>query len=213
MANFRARIWRIVSLLRNFLLLIGAVGIAAEPLPAGWQQRSFVGHTQYRLEQQQGREVILAHSQGTASMLYKEQSIDLRSTPVVRWRWKVAAVYGRFNEREKSGDDYPARFYVVCKTGPLPWQTLALNYVWSSNGLVGERWPNAYTSKAMMIVLRAGAAQVGQWQWEQRNLRADFKQAFGVDVNHLDGYAIMVDGDNTGSTGTAWFGDISFSAN
>ena len=39
----------------------------------------------------------------------------------------------------------------------------------------------------------------------------DFKQYFGIDVTSLNGYAVMVDGDNTGESATGWFADIAFS--
>ena len=39
----------------------------------------------------------------------------------------------------------------------------------------------------------------------------DFEKYFGLDVSSIDGYAIMIDGDNTGQSNIGWFDDIAFS--
>ena len=203
----------IIKLIISLLILLLSPSSSRADLPAGWQHREFAGQSQYTVEHYQGQTVIKGRAAGTASMLFKPQRINLKQTPYVNWRWKVANTYGEFDEKTKAGDDYPARFYVVLQHGPLPWQTLALNYVWSSSYAVGQHWPNAYTSNAMVVVLKSGEQGLGQWHSEKRNVVADFKRLFNVEVSHLDGYAIMVDGDNTGSQGVAWFSEIRFSPN
>ncbi|MEH6652456.1 MAG: DUF3047 domain-containing protein [Motiliproteus sp.] len=176
-----------------------------------WDERSFVGHTQYSFYRQDGKEIIKGESSGTSSILYRRSLIDLTQRPVLRWRWKIKNTYGvDINEQSREGDDYPARLYVVVKTGLFPWQTLAVNYVWSSSGQVGDTWQSAYTEKSQMVALRAGDHHVGRWLSEERNVVADFKRLFDIDVSTLEGYAVMVDGDNTGSSGAAWFSDIRF---
>ena len=177
-----------------------------------WEEHSFVGHTRYTIEQNGDRQTIKAEASGTASVLFRSHKVDLGKTPIVHWRWKINSTYGtQLDEQSRDGDDYPARIYFVVKVGPFPWQTLAVNYVWSSSGQVGDSWPNAYTKKAQMMAIQAGSSNAGRWVTEKRNVVEDFKRLFDVDVGTLDGYAVMVDGDNTGSTGTAWFSDIRFS--
>ena len=63
-----------------------------------------------------------------------------------------------------------------------------------------------------MIALQSGDEETGQWQHERRNVVDDFKQFFNLDVKQIDGYAVMVDADNTGKQATAYFGNISFSS-
>lgn len=174
-----------------------------------WKERSFKGNTDYAHD----GTGIRGETQGAASVLYREESVDVSKTPILKWRWKISNTYGlEHDEQSKSGDDYPARLYVVVKTGFLPWQTLALNYVWSSNQPVDSSWKNAYTDKAMMIVVDSGDEKANLWQSHQRDVVADFREFYGVDVDELDGYAIMVDGDNTGKSATAWFDGIEFVA-
>ena len=90
------------------------------------------------------------------------------------------------------------------------WRTRAINYVWSNNQPVGSSWPNAFTSRAHMIAIASGAERVGQWVSERRDVRADYRRAFGEEPGPVDAVAIMTDTDNTGRTITAWYGDIWF---
>jgi len=180
---------------------------------ATWEEKSFVGHTRYRVTVEDGVETIEGEARASASLYYRRQPIDLTRTPVLHWRWKVSTVYGGdFDERTKAGDDYPARLYVAVKTGFFPWQTRAINYVWSSKQPLGATWPNAYTDKTQMVAVAAGADDLGRWRAQQRDVVADFKRYFDLDVTELAGYAVMVDGDNTGNGATAWFTDIHFAA-
>ena len=195
--------------------LSGSLG-AANSLPdsldeLGWKERSFSGHARYTLVDRHGTRAIQGHANATASALYQNRRINLEKTPILRWQWQVGNTFDIADERSKAGDDFPARVYVVYKKGPFPWNTFAINYVWSSGNDVGDHWPSAYTDKSHVVVLQTGERHLGQWMSERRNVAQDFKNFFGLDVRKVNGYAIMVDGDNTGSTATTWFADIDFS--
>lgn len=194
------------SLLATLLLLTSNTVTAST-----WEEESFVGNTRYTISNQGGTETIKGVANQTASLLYRRHQIDLLKTPLIHWRWRINNIYRHgISENSRKGDDFPARVYVVVKTGWLPWQTLAINYVWSSNGLKGDDWPSPYTKKSHMVVVEAGEQNVGTWVTVKRDVRKDFKQFFDKDINELQGYAVMVDGDNTKSSGTAWFSGISF---
>ena len=96
-----------------------------------WQTKSFQGETRYRLMAQDGRRVLFAESQGTASGLYREIPVDLNRTPWLNWSWRVDRVLSGVDERSKAGDDYPARVYVVVSGGAAFWKTRSLIYVLS----------------------------------------------------------------------------------
>ena len=177
---------------------------------SSWKERSFEGNTDYRLVEEGGVRVLRGRTDGAASILYRERKVDLERTPLLEWSWKVDTVYTGNEERTRAGDDFPARIYVVVRTGLFPWQTLAINYVWSAEATPGDSWPNPFTDKAMMIAVRSGPADVGRWVHERRDVAADFRAAFGQRVDEIDGYAVMVDGDNGGRQASAWFGDLAF---
>jgi hypothetical protein len=178
----------------------------------GWEEKSFKGNSRYRLVEGEQGKVLHATTRGEASGLFKEVDIDLDKTPYLNWSWRVENVLSQNDERSKDGDDYPARVYVVVSGGILFWKTRAVNYVWSSNQAAGSHWPNAFTDHAQMLALRSGTARLGQWVAEKRDVRADLKKLFGEDIQHIDAVALMVDGDNTGQSAAASFGDIYFSS-
>lgn len=176
----------------------------------GWKERSFAGNTDYRIVRKRGVNVLKGHTQSQASILYREEKINLISTPIVNWSWKVDRTYSDIDEKSTQGDDFPARLYVVAKTGFLPWETLAINYVWASQAARGDAWRNPYTDKAVMIAIESGNDRVGEWTVHSRNVAQDFKDHFGIQIEELSGYAVMVDGDNAQREATGWFGKIAF---
>ncbi len=180
----------------------------------GWEERDFVASTDYRTVTVDGRPAVRAATDGAASALYRRAEIDLEATPYLSWRWRVEGTYGAdIDETAKSGDDYPARIYVVRRGGLAFWRTRALNYVWSSGRPVGSRWPNAYAGEnVVMLAVDSGGGRAGQWIAHTRDVRADWRAAFGEEIGSLDGVAIMTDGDDTDSAMRAWFADIRFLA-
>ena len=188
------------------------VGPFSKATKQGWDEKSFRGHTEYTLVEDGGRTVLAAKSSSAASGLFKKIDIDLESTPVLNWSWKIDHVLAAADERSKKGDDYPARVYVVFSSGPLFWKTRTLNYVWSSNQSVDAEWPNAFTGSAHMIAVEGGREQVGQWRTYRRNVREDFKKYFGEDMTQAHAVAIMTDTDNTDQSASAFYGDIFFTS-
>lgn len=175
----------------------------------GWKEKVFAGRTVYTPLTQD--KLLLAESDGAASGLYFEQAVDVRATPWLNWSWKVENVLVGVNEREKAGDDYAARIYVVAKGGLAFWKTRALSYVWASGEPEGAMWPNAFTANARMIAVRGGSDRLGELVMERRNVREDWMRAFGEDIERIDAVAIMTDTDNSGQRARAWYGQPWFS--
>ena len=191
-------------------LWAGSLPDLTAPGHPGWKEKVFSGRTVYTPLPGEG--LLMAESRGTASGLYHEERVDLRLTPWLNWSWKVGNVLEGVNEREKSGDDYPARIYVVAKGGVAFWRTKALSYVWSSTEGQGAMWPNAFTANAHMIAVRGGSDRPGELVAEKRNIREDWKRAFGEDIEEIDAVAIMTDTDNSGQSARAWYGQPRFTA-
>lgn len=177
---------------------------------SGWEEKSFVDSTHYKIIDTQQGKALHASTQNSASGLFKTITVDLTRTPYLHWSWRVDKTFSGNDERSKAGDDYPARVYVVVDGGMFFWRTRAVNYVWSSNQPAETRWPNAFTGNAMMIAVRAGNADTGHWVTERRNVRTDLKRLFGEDITHIDAVAVMTDSDNTGQGASATYGDIYF---
>lgn len=191
-------------------LRIGDFGAGLE----GWQVREFNGATTYRLVTLEGEQVLEARAEDAAAALFHEVRIDPAQTPWLSWRWRVESTFGAaIDERRKSGDDYPARIYVVRSGGLAWWRTRALNYVWASGQPEGARWSSAYAGdNVQLIALDSGADRAGEWVHHSRDLRADWRAAFGEDLDRLDGVALMTDADDTGGEARAWYADIRLSS-
>lgn len=163
-----------------------------------WQAKSFEGDTRYSVvEDDQGEAYLSATSDSSASGLFFQQSINIKTYPYLNWEWQVNMPLNDLDEYAKAGDDYSARLYVVVDGGLFFWKTIALNYVWSSRDAKGDVWPNAFAGdNAQMIALQSSVSEKNRWYKQKRNLMDDFKKKFGKDVEVIDAIAIMTDTDN-----------------
>ena len=192
------------------ILLVGA--FSQQKLDQ-WVPKKFVNETDYSLTMIDKKVVLKAVSQNSASGLIKKIRIDLEKFPVLNWRWRIEnRLPGTFDEKQKSGDDYAARIYVVVSGGFAVWNTIALNYVWAKNSPKGDVWPNAFArNNAMMMALRSFEAPVSVWHMEKRDIREDFKKIFNKEIRFIDAVVLMSDTDNTRKEVSAYYGDIYFS--
>ena len=180
---------------------------------ADWQGKSFSDETRYELTELDGKQVIQARSDGSASGLYRKQRIDLHRYPFLNWEWRIENRLNTNDEQTKSGDDYAARIYVVVSGGMFFWKTRALNYVWANASEKQSVWPNAFAGRnAMMMALRSSQSDVSEWYTEKRNVLQDLKAVFGEDIRYIDAVALMTDTDNSLGRVTAYYGDIFFSS-
>lgn len=200
------------TLAQDALIKMPGSALAPNLKQQGWQIHHLKPATHYRLTQTQEETLIHATSKSSASLLIKEHTVDLTETPILTWSWKTDALIQSKHpnpEKTKSGDDFVARLHVVAK-GAFPWQIHVLNYIWSAQNPVGAHWDNPYTKKEKMIVVETGGANLHLWQNYQRNIQADFKQYFDLDVSKISAYAIMVDTDNTAGEANTYFKNIRF---
>lgn len=179
---------------------------------SGWESKEFDGETRYQLIMLEGERVLQAQSDASASGLYKRQRIDLFETPYLNWRWRIEKRPSGLPEREKSGDDYAARVYVVLSGGWAFWKTRAINYVWSGSQRKESVWPNAFAGdNAMMMALRDPEDRLATWHVERRNVLKDLQSLYGEQIRYIDAVAIMTDTDNSRGAAKAVYGDIYFS--
>lgn len=178
----------------------------------GWEAVNFNNETHYDVFKTERGRVIRAVSRDSASGMLKKTRIDLSKTPYLNWSWTIEKSLKNLDEKTRAGDDYAARVYVVIKDGLFFWQTKALIYTWTGSQPVGELWPNAFTSNSQMLSVENGDTNAGKWVSEKHNVFEDLKRAFGKDMSHIDGVAIMTDTDNSDGQATAYYGEIYFTA-
>jgi len=167
--------------------------------------------TIYTLGSNKNGNFLKAIADNAASGLGKEIKINLDKTPFLNITWKIEQDLAGIKEDTKKGHDFAARVFAIKKTGATPLSNRAINYVFSSNEDVGLNWPSPYTKKSIDNVLSTTKENLDQWVSVKANVKEDFKKLHNLDVNELDGLAIMSDTDNSKKKSVAYFQNIFFS--
>ena len=168
--------------------------------------------TVYSIGANENGNYLKSVADNAASGLGKEVKIDLNKTPFINITWKIEQDLKGIKENTKKGHDFAARVFAVKKTGATPLSNRAINYVFSSNNDVGLNWPSPYTKKSVDNVLSSTKNSLGEWVTVKSNVKEDFKKFHDLDVNELDGLAIMSDTDNSKMKSIAYYQNIYFSA-
>jgi hypothetical protein len=205
---------------------------ASAPLPDYWQQYIIMPSkplTQYSLVDTPQGVALEATADASASGLVRKVRIQPERHPIVSWRWRVEGLIPGADKRRASAEDSPARLVLsfhgdpqkldVVERGKMrlasalsgrefPYATLM--YVVSNALPVGTLLPNPHTERIQMLVVASGEGQVGQWKDFRRNVREDYRMAFGEDPGEIVSVGVMTDTDNTGRSARCHYGDISF---
>jgi hypothetical protein len=170
-------------------------------------------NTVYTVGSNESGNYLKAVANNAASGLGKEVKIDLNKTPFINITWKIEKDLPGIKENTKKGHDFAARVFVIKKTGATPLSNRAINYVFSSNNEIGFNSPSPYTKKSIDNVLASTKKNSDEWVTVKANVKEDFKKFHDLDVNELDGLAIMSDTDNSKMKAIAYYQNIFFSEN
>ncbi len=177
-----------------------------------WEPLVFNRETKYSIIPYGSEFLIEAKSINSASGLVRTIRIDLHEYPYLNWSWQVVKSLATFDEREKSGDDFVARIYVIIKDGMFPWNKKAVNYVWAGSLKKKFIWPSPYVGKkSMMMVVRSHQDVNLGLVVEKRNLFEDLQLLFGQEIQYIDAVALMTDSDDSEGEAIARYGNIYFS--
>ena len=168
-------------------------------------------NTVYTVGSNKNGNFLKAVADNAASGLGKEIKIDLNKTPFINITWKIEMDLPGIKENTKKGHDFAARVFAVKKTGATPLSNRAINYVYSSNNKIGFNSPSPYTKKSIDNVLASTKNNFNEWVTVKANVKEDFKKFHGLDVDELDGLAIMSDTDNSKMKAIAYYQNIYFS--
>ena len=169
--------------------------------------------TIYTIGSNENGNFLKAVADNAASGLGKEVKIDLNKTPFINITWKIEKDLPGIKENTKKGHDFAARVFAVKKTGATPLSNRAINYVFSSNNEIGFNSPSPYTKKSIDNVLASTKNNLNEWVTVKANVKEDFKRFHNLNVDELDGLAIMSDTDNSKMKAIAYYQNIYFSEN
>lgn len=217
------------------LLLLALLGCATPPAPeagggpAGWHAVALPGkaHTQYATARKDGREAVQARSERSASMWRKHVDVAPTALGEVSFSWWVEDLVPGANVAEAGLTDAPARvmFGFAGDVSRLPLRNrmqfelaqalsgeappyATLVYVWDATAPVGTVIHNPRSDRIRKIVVDSGPAELRRWRDHRRNLREDFRRAFGEEPGALTSIALMTDSDNTRSQAQSWYGGV-----
>lgn len=208
---------------------------AGTQLPAPWRVVGVPGGkiplTTYGLVELDGRKVLRVEAtKSYGNLVHDLPSVVPEAGARLRWRWRLDEPLRGADLRRREGDDSPLK---VCALFDMPLDKLGviernvlrlarsvsgeklpsatLCYVWDSALAAGTLLPNAYSARVRFMVLDSGEQRLGQWVTHSRDLGADFRRAFGEEVDNVPALqAILVgaDADNTGGHSLGHVGDV-----
>ena len=173
--------------------------------------RGAKAETLYSIGSNENGNFLKAEANNAASGLGKEIKISLNKTPYLNITWKVEKDLKGIDERSKKGHDYAARVFVVKKTGATPLSNRAMNYVFSSNENVDVSHPSPYTKKSIDYVLATTKKNLNEWVTVKVNVKEHFKKFHDLELEEINGIAIMADTDNSKLNSVAYYQNIYFS--
>lgn len=212
-----------ITLLCCIILLLSAINLRAENEIhigkfssgdlTGWKEQTIFNtkKTIYSFVQDNGKTVLMAKSNNSASGLLYKMDLDPKNYPIIKWSWKIDHTVKKGNEKIKEGHDFAARVYVVFPRGFFS-RTRAIEYVWGNVLHKGDTLRSPYSKNANMIVLDAGEELAGSWTMHQRNIYEDYRNSFGEEPPKIGAIAIMTDSDDTHESAVGYYGDISILA-
>ncbi len=220
---FKNKLMKIILKLSIFILLMSSYSYANEVKVFEFTEKELSelqvrkvrgadNKTIYTLGSNDNGNYYKAIADNAASGLGKEVKIDLNKTPIINITWKIEKDLPGIKENTKKGHDFAARVFAVKKTGATPLSNRAINYVFSSNSEIGFNSPSPYTKKSIDNVLATTKDNLNKWVTVKANVKEDFKRFHDLDVNELDGLAIMSDTDNSKMKAVAYYQNIYFSA-
>jgi len=168
--------------------------------------------TKYSVGNNENGKFLRAEAENSASGLGKKIKINLNETPFLNITWKVEKDLPGIDESTKKGHDYAARVFVVKKTGATPLSNRAMNYVFSSNNEIDAFHPSPFTKKSIDYILSTTKENFNEWVTVKVNVKKHFKKFHNLDLDEINGLAIMSDTDNSKLKAISYYQNIYFSS-
>jgi hypothetical protein len=185
----------------------------------------------YSYVRHEGRDAVLAKAEASGSILRHRYRIEADQLGLVRFSWNVPNAGVGANLTLPQLDDVPVRVVLAFEgdrsrlsmknsllselsrllTGEeMPFATLV--YSWSRVNQPGEVVVNDRTDRIRKIVVDSGDHGYNEWLSYERDIRADYRRAFGEEPGALTSMAVMTDSDNSRASARTWYGTVELTA-
>lgn len=198
---------------------------AAQSGEPAWEHYRLPGKTptHFRYARKDGRDALAVTAVTSASMMRQKLRMAPGELGALQFSWLVPELITQADLAQRDKADSPVRIILafdgdrtllspknallselaLSVTGePMPYATLM--YVWCSSRPAGTVITSSRTDRIRKLVVESGPQRLNQWLDYERDVRADYRRAFGEEPGALMGLAIMTDSDNTRSTARAW---------
>lgn len=219
------------------MLAAGCSSVSTAPVPqraepglaARWHAFALPGkaRTHYEHKVVDGRAALHARADRSASMWRQHVRLEPQHLSRVHFSWKVPRLIEAADLSDRDADDTPVRIVLAFEgdrqrlsmrnrmmfdlaeslTGEAP-PYATLMYVWDPKAEVGSVIRAPRSDRVRGVVVESGPQRLGRWLHYERDVRADFKRAYGEEPGALVGVAVMTDSDNTRSETEAFYGGI-----
>ncbi|SFU65464.1 Protein of unknown function [Polaromonas sp. YR568] len=181
----------------------------------------------YSYVRHEGRDAVLAKAEASGSILRHRHRIEPDQLGLVRFSWNVPNPSVGANLALPQLDDVPVRVVLAFEgdrsrlsmknamlselsrllTGEeMPFATLV--YSWSRVNQPGEVVVNDRTDRIRKIVVDSGDHGYNEWRSYERDIRADYRQAFGEDPGALLSFAVFTEGEKNEGQLQAFYGPL-----
>jgi hypothetical protein len=186
---------------------------ATSKVPWSWrgQPEDSVVHDM-SIVSEDGRNVLHLVSANDSWTIIKDINggVDITEKPFLEWSWKVISLPDEADSREESIGDYAAGLCVGWLRFPEAVRSRTICYIWDTSAPVGTIVGSKEASTLTLIVVRSGAADLGKWINEQRNVYKDFETIYGAAPKVVKMIAIVISSERTSSMAETWWGPIVF---
>jgi len=158
------------------------------------------------------RDMLEISADKSVAFFYREIKPVTSSRPQVKWQWRIMKNIPATDQTAPGKDDRPLAIHLWFDDGKssvfgslggllgYPRVGHLITYVWGGKRPAGTIMPNPHFPKTgVIIILRNGNTETGDWRGETRDIVADFKQSFGVAPKLSSLRYIAVSGDTDDS--------------
>lgn len=195
----------------------------------GWTEMLFNDRSANRFTANESGGIDVA-SEGSASLLRMPVSIDIKTRPILNWRWCLTEAAPATPLSIKGADDRSLAIYIAFPFVPEEATTFeriarkivearagkdapgrVLMYVWGGEQARGTVVASPYLgTSGKMTILRPAKTPSHQWFQESINIADDYQKFFGTPPPNPLYIAISADTDDTKSTSRGVVLDLKF---
>jgi len=187
--------------------------VGHQGIPPGWKAYETPGgHPRYdfTVVEDAGHRALRMRSDNEHSTIAHELDVDLTSTPVLSWWWKIVSFPAGADLRERATSDATGHLFVIWPRFPEMLRSRIIGYVWEPRAPADAIFASKKTGTLTYVVLRSGREGLGAWVEERRDVAADYRRIHGGAPSNPPVLALSIDTNDTRAKAESLFGSIAF---